>query len=220
MRSKVHIIIREMAMRKLIFEEGKKYTFSDYFELNNPTEEIANVFGYSFDIKILDLPIGVGIEEEVIISIQDNFYNILPKISLNSEIAKRDFLIAPVLWGIILHVNARINVEYPVNIDDRLGGVLDYLIRSKQEIIVIEAKKGDLDKGFNQLTAELIAIDKYEDNQEDPEIIYGAISIGELWRFGILDRNKKHICKDLHTYRIPEDLKKIFLTILGILQKI
>lgn len=42
-------------MGKLILEEGKKYTFSDYFEFNNPTEEIANLFGYAFDTKVLDL---------------------------------------------------------------------------------------------------------------------------------------------------------------------
>jgi hypothetical protein len=30
-----------------------------------------------------------------------------------------------------------------------------------REIIVIEAKKGDIDKGFNQLIAELIAMDKF-----------------------------------------------------------
>ena len=133
--------------------------------------------------------------------------------------AKRDFMIAPVLWGIICHVNAKIKVEYPIEVDNKLGGSLDYLIHSNQEIIVIEAKKGDLDKGFNQLTAELIALDKYEEKKEEPETIYGAVSIGELWRFGILDRIRKNIYKDLHTYRIPEDIEKVFLIILGILQK-
>jgi hypothetical protein len=62
--------------------------------------------------------------------------------------AKRDFMIAPLLWEIICHVKARINVESPINIDDRLGGLLDYIISSEQEIIVIEPKKGDMKKGF------------------------------------------------------------------------
>jgi len=30
---------------------------------------------------------------------------------------------------------------------------------------VIEAKKGDMDKGFNQLTAEMIALDMYEERE-------------------------------------------------------
>jgi hypothetical protein len=54
-------------------------------------------------------------------------------------------------------------VEYPIEINDRLGGSLNYLIRSNQDLIVVEAKKGDLDKGFNQLAAELIALDQYEE---------------------------------------------------------
>ncbi|NEQ97862.1 MAG: hypothetical protein F6K30_14270 [Cyanothece sp. SIO2G6] len=207
-------------MGKLILEAGKKYTFSDYFEFNNPTEEITTVFGYFFNTQILDLPMGTDVAEEVILSMQNHFYDTLPKISLNSEMAKRDFMIAPVLWGVIRYVNAKINVEYPVNIDDKLGGSLDYLVRSKQEIIVIEAKKGDLEKGFNQLAVELIAMDKYEDDQDKSDMIYGAISIGELWRFGILDRNTKYIYKDLHTYRVPEDFRMVFLIILGILQKL
>ncbi|MCP4133080.1 MAG: hypothetical protein GY754_19090 [bacterium] len=204
-------------MGKLIFKEARKYTFSDYFDLNNPTEEIASEFGYSFDTAILDLPIAEHIYQQEITNWQDDFYKILPKITLNSEMAKRDFMIAPVLWAIIRHVNAKINVEYPIEIDNKLGGSLDYLIRSEQELLVIEAKKGDLDKGFNQLTAELIALDKYEEEGK-PELLYGAVSIGELWRFAVLERKEKRIRKDLHTYRIPEDIEKVFLIIMGILQ--
>jgi hypothetical protein len=74
-----------------------------------------------------------------------------------------------------------------------------------------------LDKGFNQLTAQLIALDKSLDNNE-PECIYGAISIGELWRFGILNRKERHIYKDLHTYRVPEDIESVFSIIQGIFQ--
>jgi len=37
-------------------EEDKKYTFSGYFYFPNPTEGIANYFGYSLTTKILNLP--------------------------------------------------------------------------------------------------------------------------------------------------------------------
>jgi len=205
-------------MSRLVFKEGKKYTFSDYFDFSNPTEEIANEFSYSFETKILNLPIATDIDKNVLITLQENFYEILPKITLNSEMAKRDFMIAPVLWEIIRHAKAKVNVEYQIEIDNRLSGSLDYLIRSNQEIIVIEAKKGDIDKGFNQLTAEMIALDMYEE-KELPGSLYGAVSIGELWRFGILDRKGKSIYRDLHTYRVPEDIEEVFLAILGILQK-
>ncbi|CAK0746199.1 conserved hypothetical protein [Gammaproteobacteria bacterium] len=206
-------------MSKLFFKEGKKYTFSDYFDFNNPTEDIANEFGYSFETRILELPTAPSFNQKEILHLQENFYEILPKISLNSEMAKRDFMIAPILWSVLLYAKARIHVEYPIEIDNKLGGSLDYLIRSEQELVVIEAKKGDLDKGFNQLTAELITLDKSE-KENTPELIYGAVSIGELWRFCILQRKHRNICRDLHTYRVPEDIEMIFSIILGIIQKI
>nr|VFJ95318.1 MAG: hypothetical protein BECKH772A_GA0070896_1008512 [Candidatus Kentron sp. H]VFJ96200.1 MAG: hypothetical protein BECKH772B_GA0070898_1008812 [Candidatus Kentron sp. H]VFK02205.1 MAG: hypothetical protein BECKH772C_GA0070978_1008412 [Candidatus Kentron sp. H] len=204
-------------MGKALFTEGKKYTFSDYFDFNCPTEEIANAFGYSFETKILEFPDLEGSDKKGIMELQGKFYEVLPKIALNSEMAKRDFMIAPILWAAIRRVKARINVEYPVEVDDRLSGSLDYLIRSRQQLVVIEAKKGDLDKGFNQLTAELIALDKIEE-KDSPAVLHGAISIGELWRFGILERDKSSIYRDLHTYRVPEDIEKIFSIIIGILQ--
>jgi hypothetical protein len=57
-------------------------------------------------------------------------------------------------------------------------------------LIVIEAKKGDLDKGFNRLVAELIALDKYEEN--------------EVWRFALLHRKEKKLVKDVDFQRIQE----------------
>jgi hypothetical protein len=201
------------------FKENKKYTFSDYFDWNVPTEEIAASFGYQFTTKILELPLANQPDLIEIKQLQAHFYDVLPKISLNSEMAKRDFMIAPILWAVIRHVNAKINVEYALDIDEKLSGSLDYFLFSEQDLIVIEAKKGDLDKGFNQLTAQLIALEKTLNNNE-PELIYGAISIGELWRFGILNRKERHIYKDLHTYRVPEDIESVFSIIQGILQTV
>jgi len=206
-------------MGKSIFKKNKKYTFSDYFELSYPTEEIIGELGYSFSIEVLNLPIAKSVDNHPIKVIKDRFYNILPKISLNSERARRDFLIAPLLFEVIFYADAKMNVEYSIEIDERLSGSLDYLLRSKQDIIVIEAKKGDLDKGFNQLAAELIALDKYE-NAKSPEILYGVVSIGDIWRFGILNRKLQTIVKDIHSYRIPEDTENLFMILLGILQNI
>lgn len=42
--------------------------------------------------------------------------------------------------------------------------------------------------------------------------------MGELWRFGILRRQEKSLVKDLHTYRVPEDLEPLFGVLLGILR--
>jgi len=204
---------------KSIFTEGKKYTFSDYFELGNPTEEIIRELGYSFFTQPIDLPRKNNISPELITRLSTAYYSILPKISVNSEIAKREVMIAPVLHAVIQYMNARLNIEYSVNINDKLSGTIDYLFRSSQELIVIEAKKGDLDRGFNQLAAEMIAMDIYEEEQTDLARVYGAITIGEVWRFAVLEREKKHLIKDIHTFRFPEDLHDLLSILSGMLEK-
>ncbi|MCI5223352.1 MAG: hypothetical protein D3924_11930 [Candidatus Electrothrix sp. AR4] len=204
---------------KTIFKEGKKYTFSDYFELGNPTEEIINALGYSFSTQPLDLPRKNDINTDLVEQLSTTYYAILPKISVNSETAKREVMIAPVLHAVIQHINARLNIEYPISVNDKLSGTVDYLFRSSQELIVIEAKKGDLDRGFNQLAAEMIALDLYEEEQANPAKVYGAITIGEVWRFAVLERKEKQLIKDIHTFRFPEDLTDIFSILIGILER-
>lgn len=206
-------------MKKSIFKEDKKYTFSDYFLMTNPTDEIVGEFGYSFSFEVINLPKFSNYDQNIVNNLVATYYNILPKIIISSEIAKREFLIAPILLEIVKNTDIKINVEYPLDIDDKLSGFLDYLLCSKQDLIVIEAKKKDLDSGFNQLAAELIALDKYED-RETIDILYGAITVGDIWKFGILDRKKKHIIKNIHTHTIPEDTEEVFSTLMGIINKI
>ncbi len=204
-------------MGKSIFKQGKKYTFTDYFDLSNPTEEIVDELGYSFSMEVLNLPEAIDFPENTITALQELYYQIIPKITLTSEVAKREFLISPILLEVIKHTDSRINVEYPIEVNDRLSGSLDYLLKSQYEIIVIAAKKGDLDRGFNQLAAELIALDQYEDEKEQ-NVLYGAITVGEVWKFGILERTKKRLVKDIHSYRVPEDTKSVVSILIGILK--
>jgi hypothetical protein len=110
------------------------------------------------------------------------------------------------------------NVEYPVEVNNYLSGSLDYLLRSSNEIVVIEAKKGDIDKSFNQLSAEMIALDQYEDVNRFSSI-YGAITIGDMWRFAVLEREAKKILRDVHSFTIPDDIEEIYSIFIGILEQ-
>ena len=202
-------------MKKSIFKEDRKYTFSDYFYLPNPIEEIVAELGYVYSLEVLHLPKAETCDVGSVNTLKENYYKVLPKISLNSEAAKREFLIAPILFELAKATDSKINVEYPIEIDEKLSGYLDYLVRNKQELIVIEAKKGDIDKGFNQLAAELVALDKYEDASDG--ILYGAVTIGEMWGFSTLDRKEKKIRRDIHKYTIPEDVEDIFRILVGII---
>jgi len=203
-------------MKKSVLKKDKKYTFSDYFELNNPIKEILEEFGYQYNFEELKLPMSktkIGSLEKL----RNTYIKKLPFISLNSETAKREFYISPLLLEILDYINAEINVEYPLDAGDNLVGTVDYFIKYDGNIVIIEAKKGDLEKGFNQLAMELIAMDKCE--EDSSKILYGAVTLGDIWRFGTLQRKEKLLKKDMNAFIIPSDLDKLLYTLLGILEK-
>lgn len=203
-------------MRKTIFKAGKRYNFSDYFKMSYPTEEILAEFGYSFALEKLELPLAREIEQQVIDYLRTSYYALIGKVPLHSETAKRELLVAPLLQSVIKNVDAKLNIEYPIDLDDKLSGSIDYLFRAKHELVVIEAKKSDMERGFNQLAVEMIAVDKYE-GEEPPNVLYGAVTVGEMWRFAVLERDAKRLVKDVHTFRFPEDLEQLFAILTGIL---
>jgi len=201
-------------MKKQILEEGKSYTFSDYFELSNPTKEIVAEFGYQLRLERIDLPeypFDGSLEK-----LKNTFYKKMPHISLNSETAKREMLVAPVLLELLDFIEIDIDIEYPLNVSNYLKGNIDYFIRSSGSLVVIEAKKADMERGFSQLAVEMIAVDKYIEETDAP--IYGAVTVGDLWRFGVLDRKEKLILKDIDSYRVPSDLEELFSVFVGILR--
>lgn len=199
-----------------ILKAGKTYTFSDYFNLNHPTKEIIAEFGYLYSFATLELPKSSKLLNSLD-RLRDTYIKKLPFISLTSEAAKREFYIAPLLLEILDYIQIDINVEYPLEAGENLNGTLDYLLKSMNSFVIIEAKKGDLEKGFNQLAIELIALDK---TLEIPQQhLYGVVTLGDIWRFGVLERNEKRLQKDMNVYRLPADLEELFLVLLGILEK-
>lgn len=203
-------------MTRSIFISGKKYTFSDYFDFNIPAEEVVQELGYSLTIQDIQLPTSTAVDPAIVKRLQSMYYDLLPKVSINSESAKREFLIAPLLHELVRTADVKLNVEYPLNIDEHLSGSVDYLLRASQELVIVEAKRGDLERGFTQLAAELIALDRMERN-DSPAVLYGAITIGEVWRFALLERETKTIVKSVHTFRYPEDVAEILAILQGII---
>ena len=198
-----------------ILEENRPYTFSDYAKLAYPTRDVVAEFGYQFRFEKLDLP-GKQVENLNLDRLRSTFYRKLPRISLNSEVAKREFLISPLLLELLEYVEMDIDVEYPLHVGDRLKGNIDYILRSQTQLVVIEAKNDEMDKGFTQLAVELIAIDRaLEERAIDP--LYGAVTTGDLWRFGILQRQEKTILKNIDAFPVPNDLETLFSVLLGIL---
>ena len=64
--------------------------------------------------------------QDILDRISATYYALTPKISINSETAKREVMIAPVLHAVIQRINATLNIEYPIEINQRLSGTIDY----------------------------------------------------------------------------------------------
>lgn len=200
--------------RLKILQEDTNYSFRSYFDLPNDTDEILAEFGYHFKKVRLQLPrttrpLG-GLPE-----LQQQLENTLPYVPLTSETAKREILIAPVLSRIAVICKQILRIEYPLKVNNLLQGTLDYLIRSTHSLVVIEAKRDDLTRGFTQLAIEMIALSMLE---ESPELLYGVVTIGNLWIFGILDIATQTITQDIGSYTLPDDLEDLMRILVGILE--
>ncbi len=194
----------------------QSYTFADYFKLNVEPEEVLNYFGYDYQSAAMSLPLTdrvlSGIE-----GLRSRLEESLPYVSLTSEMARREFLIAPVLMELIHHTQAKTKVSYAVMVNDQLKGELDYLLQTASALIVIEAKNADLQRGFTQLAVELIAIEKTGITDRQTKF-YGAVSLGNIWQFALLDTQTKTITQDLNLFRIPTDLSDLLQVLVGILE--
>lgn len=81
--------------------------------------------------------------------------------------------------------------------DAKLNGTPDYLIATKSPLGktvlakpllgVVEAKKNDFEVGWAQCLAEIIAIQKL--NEDDQTAVFGIVTDGERWQFGKLKEN-------------------------------
>lgn len=198
-----------------IIQPDQSYTFADYFKLNYDTEEVLAYFGYSFQPQLLELPKSERVLDRIE-TLKQRLQESLPYITLTSEIARREFLIAPVLMDLIYYTQVRVKIEYLLTVNDQLKGALDYYLQSENQLLVVEAKNADLQRGFTQLGVELIAIDLW--SPSDHPTLYGAVSIGNVWQFGVLQRQTKQILQDINLFRVPADLEDLLRILVAILE--
>ena len=103
----------------------------------------------------------------------------------------------------------------PISCDDQLSGIPDYLISTKSTlgktvlgtpvIIVVEAKRNDFIEGWGQCLAELVAIQKINEDNEKP--VYGIVTDGALWQFGKFEHD---LFTQNETVLSISDLNKVF----------
>ncbi|NJK35939.1 MAG: hypothetical protein HC919_13925 [Oscillatoriales cyanobacterium SM2_2_1] len=186
-----------------ILEKDKTYLFSQFCEFLQPPEEILAELGYGLRIDYLTLP-----TQEATFPRVDELRSSLGKriqlTPLTTEQARREALVSPILFAVVEHLDLRLLIEYPIT-GKRSKGTLDYLIRGRNDLLVIEAKRDDLTRGFTQLAVEMSELGN----------CYGALTTGTIWQFAKLESNT--IYQDLNSYRVPKDIGELIAVLLGIL---
>ncbi|MCP2727543.1 hypothetical protein [Limnofasciculus baicalensis] len=197
-----------------ILEPGKSYTFRNYFEMTYEPDDILAEFGFSLKRSSLELPKS-NTNLDQLTELKNSIQRRLPYVSLTSEAARREILIAPIVLALIDYTQAQLRIEYAINVSEQLKGSLDYYLHTQHNLLVIEAKNADLARGFTQLAVELIAMDQW--TTSDETLLYGVVSTGDVWQFGVLNREEKQVQQDLNLYRVPADLNDLFSSLIAIL---
>ncbi|MFN6565143.1 MAG: hypothetical protein RMY28_035825 [Nostoc sp. ChiSLP01] len=196
-----------------ILKAGESYIFSRYFELPFTIDDILAELNCTLERKNLALPESSEVFD--LRFLQQQLQRNLSHIDLVNETARREALIGPILFEVCDLTNQRLNIEYSIAVNDYLKGTLDYYIAAPQNLLVIEAKQSDLVRGFTQLAIELIALDEW--TKSTSELLYGAVTTGEDWRFGVYHRANRQVIQDQKRYQVPEDLSLLVKILVGII---
>ena len=130
-----------------------------------------------------------------------------------SEKAKSELLVSPILVEVRRLAGDRVQLfsgeEFNVDRDRGLNGFCDFLFsRSATSYIIqapvlmlVEAKKGELDVGWGQCVAEMVAAQIFNQSKDKPlPIIYGSVTSGKLWQF--LKLEGKDVTIDSNEYQV------------------
>ncbi len=134
-----------------------------------------------------------------------------------SEAAICESLIFPVIKEVACENNLKVFSHIPFDVEgsEVLRGTPDYMIGTiaddatsiKNPVLCLgEAKKEDFATGWGQVAAEMYAANEVnkKDGFEFP--VYGLVSTGLIWRFGVLENNLLKIDTKFYSARDLEEL--------------
>lgn len=116
--------------------------------------------------------------------------------AIGTEKARSEFIIAPILAEVrklaAHHVSLFSGNRFDVDSAKGLTGYCDFLLSfsasqisiSAPVFAVVEAKNDNINAGFGQCMAEMIAAQIYNQEKKKPiDAIYGCVTTGSIWRF-------------------------------------
>ncbi|NJK74863.1 MAG: hypothetical protein HC849_00325 [Oscillatoriales cyanobacterium RU_3_3] len=135
-------------------------------------------------------------------------------LALNTEKARSEMIICPILLELKDIFEQQISLfsgnEFTVDPSLGLNGVCDFLVSKSPEqlfieapaMIVVEAKKEDINGGLGQCIAEMIAAQRFnEKNGNCANKLYGCVTTGNLWKF--IQLEERTITIALREYSLP-----------------
>ena len=137
-----------------------------------------------------------------------------------SEYGVCEAVIFPILKTVYRHYcdNFVLWSHKTLTYDSNLTGIPDYILASRSPLgktifkqpyfVAIEAKRDDFIKGWGQCLAELVAIQKLNENPD--QVIYGIVSNGQFWQFGML--HQQTFTKNLTSY-VVSDLDRLIAAV-------
>jgi len=153
--------------------------------------------------------------------------NLAIALASNTEKSRSEMIIAPILIDLrkqfANHISVFSGINFTVDPSQGLSGSCDFLISYSEElllltapiIILVEAKKEDLNSGLGQCIAEMIAAQRFN-KQEGNKIneIYGVVTSGTIWKFLKLAGNQVFL--DLTEYYLANLSKILGILSIGI----
>jgi hypothetical protein len=148
---------------------------------------------------------------------------------LGTEKAKSELIIMPIL--VEIHELFRDQISLfsgkTFNFDANLGlnGICDYLItKSPGQVVIespvvvmVEAKQGDLNSGWGQCIAEMVAAQKFNEIAQDSiPAVYGVVTNGTLWQFLKLQADRVYIEPQEYSLIPVANILGILKSIIGI----
>lgn len=154
--------------------------------------------------------------------LRDDLAYVMANIPYNvSEAAIRENILYPILKETFKRYDDTLMIwaNRTISYGKELGGMPDYLIAKQSHLgkvifgkplmAVVEAKKDDFAGGWAQCLLEMYAIQKINNSPETP--VYGIVSNGENWEFGMLYHSQFTENAQFYTIQQPDELFSVLL---------
>ena len=154
-------------------------------------------------------------------------YNVPFALASNTEKSRSEMIITPILLELTKQFPDRISlfsgVDFTVDSDLGLKGSCHFLIGRSVEllivsapaILIVEAKKENINAGLGECVAEMYAAQLFNEREGNQvSRIYGVVTTGEIWKFLMLEGQSVQI--DLLEYFLNQVDKILGILAIGI----